>query len=60
MTPVFVTAHVVLTPAVTAAMSVNDDTLTGTLESVLFPFPSWPEEFNPQHFTVPFANTAHA
>ena len=34
-------------------------TSTGTVESANEPLPSWPFEFKPQHFALPFAANAH-
>src|SRR6185436_3887386 len=53
-------AHVKAQPALTCATSVNPVTSTGIgAEGPDVPVPNSPFPFDPQHFTVPIAVTAH-
>jgi hypothetical protein len=58
--PLVVTAHVWLGPAAIAATPLSSPlTATGVNRLVVVPSPSWPEEFEPQHFTPPPVVSAH-
>src|SRR5882672_3069061 len=50
-TPVLLLVHAMPDPPVPRIV-------TGTEEPVVVPFPSWPQSFAPQHFTVPSPRTA--